>query len=210
MPSLQPNAPRYRGSRSLQAGLLAAAALAAAPLAVAAIGDDPRQSNVAASDSSRAPDLLFSDRQPKFPLEDCGGDLLDCPNLLILNLRTQPTSPAPEGPVGPASDIVNRHWLVQAKIVVIGQDLPRDRRNDCGLVIDGSIERSGVLDRANSRLAGDFDPGEFETVALSAVVPQRLKNPVIALRCTSRKFNDSFASNLKMTAVEVGTITKAG
>lgn len=76
----------------------------------------------------------------------------------------------------------SRDWLVQAKLVVIGSDLPQNERNDCGLVIDGSTDR----------------------------VPKRLKNPLIALRCTSLEFQNSFVSDLRMTALEVGSITEAG
>jgi hypothetical protein len=92
----------------------------------------------------------------------------------------------------------------------MGQDLPDDERNDCGLVIDGSTERSGVLDTAASRLSFEFSPGEFETVALSAAVPERLKNPRIALRCTSLQFQDSEVSDMKITALEVQDITTGG
>ena len=124
-----------------------------------------------------APHLLTAESNPLVDLEDCGGDLLDCPNLLTLALNT-PVEPVPGGgPPGPASDIPKRDWLVQAKLVVLGQDLPDDQRNDCGLVIDGSTEPSGVLDIAQSRLSFEFSPGEFETVALMAAVPKRLKNP---------------------------------
>ena len=157
-----------------------------------------------------APHLLTAESNPLVDLEDCGGDLLDCPNLLTLALNT-PVEPVPGGgPPGPASDIPKRDWLVQAKLVVVGQDLPDDERNDCGLVIDGSTERSGVLDIAQSRLSFEFTPGEFETVALMAAVPKRLKNPRIALRCTSLQFQDSEVSDLKITALEVGDITAAG
>jgi len=157
-----------------------------------------------------APHLLTAESNPLVDLEDCGGDLLDCPNLLTLALNT-PVEPVPGGgPPGPASDIPKRDWFVQAKLVVIGQDLPDDQRNDCGLVIDGSTEPSGVLDIAQSRLSFEFSPGEFETVALMAAVPKRLKNPRIALRCTSLQFQDSEVSDLKITALEVGDITAAG
>ncbi len=94
--------------------------------------------------------------------------------------------------------------------MVRGQDIPDDKRNDCGLVIDGSTARSGVLDTAASRLSREFTPGEFEAMALSAAVPKRLKNPRVALRCTSLQFQDSEVSDMKITALEVQDITKAG
>ena len=47
-------------------------------------------------------------------------------------------------------------------------------------------------------------------MALSAAVPARLKNPRIALRCTSLRFQDSEVSDMKITALEVQDITVGG
>ncbi len=46
-----------------------------------------------------------------------------------------------------------------------------------------------------------------ESIALSAVVPRRLRNPSVALRCTSQAGDRVTASFIKITALTVGTVT---
>ena len=66
-----------------------------------------------------------------------------------------------------------------------------------------------MLDEATSRLADfAFQPGESETLALTALVPERLRDPRLALRCSETQFDDGEANFLKMTAFEVGSITE--
>ncbi len=48
-----------------------------------------------------------------------------------------------------------------------------------------------------------------ENIALSAVVPKRLRNPTVALRCTSQTGDRVTASFIKITALTVGTVTGA-
>jgi hypothetical protein len=63
-----------------------------------------------------------------------------------------------------------------------------------------------VLDETQ---VGEAARASSETVALSAVVPQRLRNPSVALRCTSQNGDRVTASFIKITALTVGTVTGA-
>jgi hypothetical protein len=61
-----------------------------------------------------------------------------------------------------------------------------------------------VLDETQ---VGEMVGPSSENTTLSAVVPKRLGNPSVALRCTSQTGDRVTASFIKITALTVGTIT---
>jgi hypothetical protein len=150
-----------------------------------------------------------------------GSDLSACPNRLELALSsaaestrqanpapTQPTEPAP----GPEVPEAGRNWLIQARLhVSIGRtplsQPPSGVANRCGLV-DTSATASprAVLDETQ---VGETAGASSENIALSAVVPQRLGNPSVALRCTSQTGDRVTAGFIRITALTVGTVTGA-
>jgi hypothetical protein len=139
-----------------------------------------------------------------------GSDLSACPNRLELALAsaalTQSTEPNPGPPVPEAG----RNWLIQARLhVSIGRTLvskrPSGVANRCGLVdTSASVGPKAVLDETQ---VGEPARASSENIALSAVVPQRLRNPSVALRCTSQSGDRVTASFIKITALTVGTVT---
>jgi hypothetical protein len=56
---------------------------------------------------------------------------------------------------------------------------------------------------------GEAGRASSESIALTAVVPKRLKDPSIAVRCTSQAGDRVTASSIKVTALTVGTVTGA-
>ena len=140
------------------------------------------------------------------PVPQCREDLTACPNLLALSLRNVTSAPV-EGPPAPASAIPSRNWLVQAKLVIsqkIGGIAVGGFDGRCGVVRANSSAAVAVLDEASHSLEAAHDPGETEAIALTAVVPKRLKNPEIALRCNAYIGDQLFVEDLKITALEVG------
>ena len=150
-----------------------------------------------------------------------GSDLSACPNRLELALAsaaessrqanpapTQPTEPAP----GPQVPEAGRNWLIQARLhVSIGRtplsQPPSGVANRCGLVdTSATTGPKAVLDETQ---VGETARASSENIALSAVVPQRLRNPSVALRCTSQTGDRVTASFIKITALTVGTVTGA-
>jgi hypothetical protein len=148
-----------------------------------------------------------------------GSDLSACPNRLELALAsaaeptrqanpapTQPTEPAP----GPQVPEAGRNWLIQARLhVSIGRtplsQPPSGVANRCGLVdTDATAGPRAVLDEIQ---VGETARASSENIALSAVVPQRLRNPSVALRCTSQTGDRVTASFVKITALTVGAVT---
>jgi hypothetical protein len=148
-----------------------------------------------------------------------GSDLSACPNGLELALTsaadssrqanpapTQPTEPAP-GPQVPES---GRNWLIQARLhVSIGRtplsQPPSGIANRCGLVdTSATTGPKAVLDETQ---VGETARASSENIALSAVVHQRLRNPSVALRCTSQTGDRVTASFMKITALTVGAVT---
>ena len=150
-----------------------------------------------------------------------GSDLSACPNRLELALSsvaesnrqanpapTQPTEPAP----GPQVPEAGRNWLIQARLhVSIGRtplsQPPSGIANRCGLVdTSATAGRKAVLDETQ---VGETARTSSENIALSAAVPKRLRNPSIALRCTSQTGDRVTASFIRITALTVGTVTGA-
>jgi hypothetical protein len=148
-----------------------------------------------------------------------GSDLSACPNRVELALAsaaessrhanpppTQPTEPAP----GPQVPETGRNWLIQARVHVsiartsLEQQPPSGVANRCGLV-DTSAPAGprAVLDETQ---VGEAVRPSSENIALSAVVPKRLRNPSVALRCTSQSGDRVTASFIKITAMTVGTV----
>jgi hypothetical protein len=124
----------------------------------------------------------------------CGGtDLRACPNLV-------------ERSLGSAAPDEARNWLVQAKLVVSSPDTTaRDYNNRCGLVQALNQAPSAVIDEV--RLGRLPDSASTEIIALSGVVSDRFHNPLMAVRCTTQQFEEMDVENVKITAVEVGSIT---
>ena len=147
-----------------------------------------------------------------------GSDLSACPNRLELALASAAESsrqanPLPTQPTEPARPKVpeaGRNWLIQARLhVAIGRtplsQPPSGVANRCGLVDTGApAGPKAVLDETQ---VGETSRASSENIALSAVVPQRLRNPSVALRCTSQTGDRVTASFIKITALTVGTVT---
>jgi len=150
-----------------------------------------------------------------------GSDLSACPNRLELALSsaaesnrqanpapTQPTEPNP----GPQVPDAGRNWLVQARLhVSIGRtplaQPPSGAANRCGLVdTSATAGPKAVLDETQ---VGETARTSSENIALSAAVPKRLRNPSVALRCTSQTGDRLTASFIRITALTVGTVTGA-
>jgi hypothetical protein len=131
-----------------------------------------------------------------------GSDLSACPNRLELALA----NPRPRAPEA------GRNWLIQARLHVSIDGTrvakrPSGVANRCGLVdTSATVGPKAVLDETQ---VGDTARASSETVALSGVVPQRLRNPSVALRCTSQSGDRVTASFIKITALTVGTVTGA-
>jgi hypothetical protein len=149
-----------------------------------------------------------------------GSDLSACPNRLELALAsadessrqanpppTQPTGPAP----GPQVPETGRNWLIQARVHVsiartsLEKHPPSGVANRCGLVdTSAPAGHRAVLDEIQ---VGEAVRPSSESIALSAVVPKRLRDPSVALRCTSQAGDRVTASFIKITALAVGTVT---
>jgi hypothetical protein len=121
-----------------------------------------------------------------------GSDLSSCPNRLELALDT------------------GRNWLIQARAHVaiartsLEQQPPSGVANRCGLVdTNAPADSRAVLDETQVGVA--VRPSS-ENIALSAVVPERARNPSVALRCTSQAGDRVTASFIKITALTVGTV----
>jgi hypothetical protein len=151
--------------------------------------------------------------------ECAGTDLSACANRVELALAstaessrqanpppTQPTEPAP----GPQVPETGRNWLIQARVHVSMTRAPLEQQprsgvsNRCGLVDTTATEtRKAVLDETQ---VGEAVGPSSENIALSAVVPKRLRNPSVALRCTSQAGDRVTASFIKIEALTVGSV----
>jgi hypothetical protein len=132
----------------------------------------------------------------------CGGsELWACPNRLELSLARGTQVPA-----------TGRSWLIQARLHVAIVRLPLSEArsgvvNRCGLVDTSATAGPGaVLDEIQ---VGEAARASSESVALAAVVPRRLRDPSIALRCTSQAGDRVTASFIKITALTIGPVTGA-
>jgi hypothetical protein len=150
-----------------------------------------------------------------------GSDLSACPNRVELALTSAAESSrqagrAPTLPDGPAPGTqipeTGQNWLIQARLHVAIGHRPLEEpqsgvANRCGLVdTNATAARKAVLDE--TQVGATAGPSS-ETIALSAVVPKRLRNPSVALRCTSQTGDRVTASFIKITALTVGTVTGA-
>jgi hypothetical protein len=122
-----------------------------------------------------------------------GSDLSACPNRLELALAS-----------------AGRNWLIQARVhVSIGRTRLSQPlsgvANRCGLVdTNATAGQKPVLDETQ---VGETVRPSSENIALSAIVSKRLRNPSVALRCTSQTGDRVTASFIKITALAVGTVT---
>jgi hypothetical protein len=147
-----------------------------------------------------------------------GTDLTACPNRVELALAsavessrqanpppTQPTGPAP----GPQVPETGRNWLIQARAHVLIARAPLEQplsgvANRCGLVdTSAAMGPKAVLDETQ---VGETVRPSSENITLIAAVPKRLRNPSVALRCTSQAGDRVTASFIKIEALTVGTI----
>jgi len=148
-----------------------------------------------------------------------GSDLSACPNRLELALAsatesTRQADPAPTQPAAPDPRVpqAGRNWLIQARLhVSIGRTPvskpPSSVADRCGLVdTSAPVGPNAVLDEIQ---VGETARASSENIALSAVVPQRLRNPSVAVRCTSQTGDRVTASFIKITALTVGTVSGA-
>jgi len=77
--------------------------------------------------------------------------------------------------------------------------------NRCGLVdTSATAGPETVLDEIQ---VGESARASSESITLTAVVPKRLRNPSVALRCTSQAGDRVTADFIKITALAVGTVT---
>ena len=154
--------------------------------------------------------------------ECAGTDLSACPNRVELALASagessRQANPAPTEPTGPAPGPqvpeAGRNWLIQARAHVSIARVPLEQplsgvANRCGLVdTSAATGRKAVLDETQ---VGETVRPSSENVTLSAVVPKRLRNPSVALRCTSQAGDRVTASFIKIEALTVGAITTGG
>jgi hypothetical protein len=128
-------------------------------------------------------------------VESCPGeDLRECGDLLTLSLG----SPSPDAA---------RNWLVQAKLALTSPDGTGDTfRNTCGIVQAVNQAPTAITD--DVRVGRLPDPGTgSQVVALSGVVTERARNPVMALRCNEQQFTELEVEDMTITAIEVRSLT---
>jgi hypothetical protein len=108
--------------------------------------------------------------------------LMSCPNLLARTVGTG-------------------NWIIEAKLDVAngGPPAPADA---CGLV-----QGTSVLDSAGVSLDGGGSPPDIETIALSGVVKSSAGATTVGLRCAARAGERVIAQHLRITALQVTTIT---
>ena len=155
-------------------------------------------------------DLHIEERDLEFVDTCAGRDITVCPNHAELDLgaaagsRTRPPRALPPQGNGPG-----RNWLVQAKLQIGSTQGDRVFTNRCGLIRLGAPGPAVLLDEVQ------FEAGDVETIALSAVVKKPAGDPTIALRCTEQPGTDGVpgsadvvnTSFVKITALEVGAVT---
>ena len=119
-------------------------------------------------------------------------ELESCSNMLVIALR-----PA-------AGSVPGRHWLIQAKLVVRNFGTRMSTEHRCGLLTIGPSD-SEIDEAAFALDQADF-PSETATIALTGVVDATLGNPSVALRCTDPDDAEVAAEDMKLTALELGSI----
>jgi len=125
--------------------------------------------------------------QSSSEVPSCPGSVLtDCPS--IVERRLAPGS-----------------WLVHAKLLVdVDSNGPEDSsQNRCGLVLTGPT--GGMLDEV--RLA-ERNTGEKIPIALLGLVTEVDGNPSVAVRCTEALTEDLDLEDVKLAAMEAGSITE--
>ena len=150
-------------------------------------------------------DLLFAERDgSEEDARQCeGADLSVCPDFLALPLAAKSGARAIEGtPLGEPG----RNWLVQAKFVIsVGGSSNQTVLNTCGIVDTSKSGPEAVLDSIQTFTK---TASEEETMAFSAVVRKNAGDPTVAVRCTEQPGDTVELGNTKLTAVEVGRVTR--
>ena len=115
----------------------------------------------------------------------CSGPLTACPNLLSVVLPS-------------------KNWLVQAKFTMRNNGNPQTLGTVCALVQSDTTVLDDVLMES---LDVRFRTGSSEAAALSAVVTGAPDDTRVALRCTEGSSEHLVVDDVKITALEVGTVT---
>ncbi len=122
-----------------------------------------------------------------------GTDLRECANLVELSL-------------GSAAPDEARDWLIQAKLIINTPDgTAFDFNNSCGLVQAENQASTAVID--DVRVGSLPSESEPMAVALSGVVTERARNPLMAVRCTMPQFDEIDVADVTITAIEVAQLT---
>jgi hypothetical protein len=80
-----------------------------------------------------------------------------------------------------------------------------DFNNRCGPAQADNVASSAVID--DVRVGSLPDESHPMAVALSGVVTERARNPVMAVRCTMPQFDEIDGADLTITAIEVARLT---
>ena len=145
-------------------------------------------------------DLRVAEENTPTVQADCGGDnVVRCPSVLELRLSGGPAARTVESP-GPLGGEPNRNWLVQAKLVTNAVAGDVSVLNHCGLVNAAASGPNAVLDEVKYREG-------VEAMVLSGVIVKRDANPTIAVRCTIQPEDQLSTEDVKITALEVGSVT---
>jgi hypothetical protein len=144
-------------------------------------------------------DLLFAERDgSEEDARQCeGADLGVCPDFLALPLASKSGARTVGGP--------GRNWLVQAKFVISVGGSNQTVLNTCGIVDTSKSGPEAVLDSIQTFTK---TASEEETMAFSAVVRKNAGDPTVAVRCTEQPGDTVELGNTKLTAVEVGRVTR--
>jgi hypothetical protein len=142
-------------------------------------------------------DLHVEERGLEFVDTCASRDITVCPNHAELDLGAD------------TDDEPSHNWLVQAKLQIGSVKGASTLTNRCGLVRLGAPGPAVLLDEVQ------FEAGEVETIALSAVVKKPEGDPVIALRCTKQPGTEGVpgssdvvnTSFVKITALQIGAVT---
>jgi hypothetical protein len=122
-----------------------------------------------------------------------GTELRNCANLVELSLGSNAPDDA-------------RNWLVQAKMSINSPDsTANDFNTSCGLVMAENQAPTAVID--DMRVGKLPDEAQPKVVALTGVVTERARNPLMAVRCTMPQFAEIDVADMTITAIEVGTLT---
>ena len=143
-------------------------------------------------------ELLFAERdRSEQDARQCeGSDLSVCPDFLALPLASDSGARTVGG--------TGRNWLVQAKFVVaVGGTT--GVLDTCGIVDTSKSGPEAVLDSIQTFTKTQ---SEEESMAFSAVVRKNAGDPTVAIRCTEQPGDEVELSNTKLTAVEVGRVTR--